>query len=419
VQKPAAGKVGHVVHLEPGMQPGQTVGQLARWCVGLHLLFACRPSTALLVERAESDAHSGPIKTEPAFSDIAADSSGPCGYGLRLMAECTALLYGRGLACGCWRKVRSLESSGMKASMLQHGNACLLGFSGQVKGLDKFERGTLGYIRDHDPVLSETVCGSQLARGFVSKAKEMLGLSVWTAFANKLAADGCRGGVTVLGTSLGGALAEIVAGCANRGQLDELQGAGLPSFHVDRLFTFGAPPTAVVPIANRNSGRKDDECFPGKRIFLNSPSGSTDLVAYSTSLSGYSHARQDAFQLMEMPGGNFNVTLHPCKTAETAAVPSWTMIYPALERIVRNGGWDVTGELKRYVEANHVMDAYLHGLDNTVESPENNVNIGARLHEQPVSVDPIMAKAVQRIAQCIAAKVGNTASNPRAEAMKT
>jgi len=346
--------------------------------------------------------------------------SDQCGFGLRLMAECTNLLYGRRQMCGCWRKTLSLEAFGMKAGVLQHGKSCLLGFSGQVDGQNKFKRGAIGYIRDHDPVWAASVCGSETVRGFAVTAKEMLTLPAWTAFADMLAGDGCRDGVTVLGTSLGGALAEIVAGCANRGHLGELQGADLPAFHVDRLFTFGAPPTAVVPIANHHGGQKDG-CFPGKRTFLasNSPSSATDLVAYSTSFSGYSHGRQDAVQLMELPGGKFDVRLHPCNAEGTSAVPSWAMILPTLKVIVHHGGFDVVGSLRRQVEENHVMDAYLRGLDNVVDRPGSNVSLGAGPQDRRVSMDPIMMRAVRRIAGHIAVSVGNVANGAKVEAGRT
>merc|ERR1711923_125650 len=114
-------------------------------------------------ERTDLDVQYVPSRNRSTFSNIRVDY-GQCGYGLQLMAECTALLYGSGQVCGCWQKLKNLEASGMKVSVLQHANSCLLGFSGQVGGQDAFERGTLNYIREHDPVWSETVCGSQAPR---------------------------------------------------------------------------------------------------------------------------------------------------------------------------------------------------------------------------------------------------------------
>merc|ERR1740130_2016925 len=151
-----------------------------------------------------------------------------------------------------------------------------------MNGAEQFERSPPGYITNHDPILSEPLCGRPTVRGFSMQAKKLFTEFDWPTYAHFLASDHCRDGVAVLGTSWGGAMAEILAGCANQGRLDELQGSGLPSFQASRLYTFGAPPTALLEIRNHQHGAIG-ECFAGQRVFLASDAGQgpTDLVAYS------------------------------------------------------------------------------------------------------------------------------------------
>jgi hypothetical protein len=268
---------------------------------------------------------------------VSSDAAAYCGFDTQLMVECAELLYRTYDYCGCWHKYMSFEApSSITLAAYRHEKHCLLGVSGQVNGADRFRGDAWKYLNKHDPVFSEKLCGHWTVRGFVMNAKKIFSLSRWSRLAKFLGGPDCSSGVTVIGTSWGGAIAELIAGCANQGRMQELQDATLPVFRVDRLYTFGAPPTALKPISNHATAVSP--CFKGQRVFLASQmrTGATDLIAYSTGINGYAHARQDAIQLVEMPDSKFKVVLHACQSERTPRQPDWDAVYPFLETLVRN-----------------------------------------------------------------------------------
>jgi hypothetical protein len=253
-----------------------------------------------------------------------------CGFGTRIMAECCYHLYTEERQCGCWVKERSFRidiGGSMDVAIYTHNQYCLLGLSGQVDGMERTDNNWLMWVMNHDPFVSEHVCGFNGVRGFVQATRRLVGRAEWPSLARKLSSPACSRGVGLLGTSWGGTMAEILAGCANTGLLSELQGHSLPSFKVDRLITFGTPPTATLPIENPE---RSDGCFRGQRVFRasNSSHGSTDLVAYSTSVNGFVHPRQNAVQLIELSDGGFEVKVHPCRSTDTPMEPSWSTVSP-------------------------------------------------------------------------------------------
>jgi len=281
------------------------------------------------------------------------------------MAQCTELLYRKTATCGCWVKVRTFTNpSKITVSLFRNRNQCLLGISGQTNGAAQFNESPMNYVRKHDPVLAETLCGIATVRGFVMQAKKLFADYGWADFSHTLASGDCQDGVTFLGTSWGGAIAEIFAGCANQGRLEELQGVGLPSFTVAQLFTFGAPPTALMPIYNHLAGSGD--CFRGQRVFLASETdaGPTDLVAYSTGFNAFVHARQDAVQLVKLPNGLFDVKVHRCLSAGSVLEPSWDVVFPVLAKIWNEHSDAPIKALGKYVQETHQIFVYVKSLQN-------------------------------------------------------
>jgi hypothetical protein len=255
-----------------------------------------------------------------------------CGFGTRLMAECCYHLYTEHRQCGCWEKSIMFRAPfSLDVAVYEHNNYCLLGLSGQIDGNEQADNSWIKYIMMHDPLTSENVCGSHAVRGFAKATKRLVRLPQWPGIVHKLASSECSAGVGLLATSWGGTMAEILAGCANQGLLSELQGHNLPSFQVDRLITFGVPPTATTPIMNRD---RSDGCFGGYRVFRasNSSYGATDMVAYSTRLNGFVHAQQNAVQLVELPDGSFVIKVHPCGKSGTPEEPDWATVSPYVSR---------------------------------------------------------------------------------------
>jgi len=235
-----------------------------------------------------------------------------------------------------------------------------------MNGAEQFKKSPPNYVSKHDPILSESLCGRPTVRGFAMQSQKLFSDFEWAPYAHILASE-CHGGVNVLGTSWGGAIAEILAGCANQGRLDELQGAGLPTFQVSRLYTFGAPPTALMPIYNHQEG--SGTCFRGQRVFLSSDTdaGPTDLVAYSTGFNAFVHARVDAVQLIKMPNGKFDVKVHPCHAYDTLLEPGWDAVFPVLAKIWSDHKDQPLAALGRYVAETHQMGMYMESLSKVAD----------------------------------------------------
>lgn len=299
--------------------------------------------------------------TGNSIGKASADGEYYCGFDTRLMAECTELLYRSYNYCGCWQRVMSFTAPiKIRIATFRHDNYCMLGISGELDGGDQFKENSLRYMVTHDPVFADRVCGVATVHGFVQQAKKLFALKEWADYAKFLSGHMCSNGVTIMGTSWGGAIAEVLAGCANSGSLSDLQGSHLPAFKVDRLYTFGAPPTSFAPISDpyTSSG-----CFAGHRVFLASEvrTGATDLIAYSTGINGYVHAKQDAIQLIERSDGRFDVKLLRCDAERTSSEPDWATVSPFLENLWGSNGISLEKIIDEGAES-HQMAAYVSAL---------------------------------------------------------
>eukprot|EP00444_Apocalathium_aciculiferum_P031481 CAMPEP_0183480984 /NCGR_PEP_ID=MMETSP0370-20130417/174176_1 /TAXON_ID=268820 /ORGANISM="Peridinium aciculiferum, Strain PAER-2" /LENGTH=263 /DNA_ID=CAMNT_0025674087 /DNA_START=45 /DNA_END=836 /DNA_ORIENTATION=+ len=200
-------------------------------------------------------------------------------------------------------------------------------------------------------------------RGFITSAKKFFTSAGWAWGAKFLSSGQCSAGIALTGTSLGAVVAELLAGCANRGLLSELQGESLPAFHIQHLTTFGSPPTALSPIDN---ALRSDRCFPGHRIYRCSNSsavGNTDLVAFSSAFQGFVHPRQSAMQLIELPDGSYDVQVYPCEDMDTTTVPTWMDLQPYLNRQREKHGLTFVFETLRQIEDNHLIAYYNDSLE--------------------------------------------------------
>lgn len=88
------------------------------------------------------------------------------------------------------------------------------------------------------------------------------GLEGWKSVASQLSA--CKR-VTVSGLSWGGAMAELLTACANRGRLHDLYSSEVPTFNVSSLYTFGAFVGTKEPLRNVSD---PDGCFTGTQFFF-------------------------------------------------------------------------------------------------------------------------------------------------------
>lgn len=331
----------------------QTVG-LKTAPVGSHALTSATnvstegrqsPSSTVDVEYANGKTYRVPVRQ--------------CGFNAPLLAECCANLYTDFPYCGCWEKTHSFRYPTLiQATIYQHDSNCLLALSGQLGGDEKWKNDRVSYVVDHDPVVSERLCNAQTVRGWAVAAKTFFSHKNWVGIAEALASKQCSGGVSVVSTSLGAAMAEILAGCANHGLLSELQGDA-PAFQVDQLFTFGAPPTSTESITN---GRSSDGCFPGQRIFRASNHtafGATDMVPYSTRANGFLHSRQDAIQLIELSDGTVSAKVHRCGASGTVGEPNWNTVSPYLQKMWgESGALRFVSDVLGHIDKTHRIAAY-------------------------------------------------------------
>jgi len=170
-------------------------------------------------------------------------------------------------------------------TLWEKGSQCILAFGGF-----HFSEHTRLYeaelLMGKGSFASETLCGYGVHVSFAKLLKRHGSTPEWARIAGRLASRACNSGVTVVGSSLGGAMAEIITGCANRERLVEVQGDALPSFHVTRLFTFGGLPVSARSNENTNASR----CFPGLRItFEHDPA--------ALAMGGLKHALMDVYEM--------------------------------------------------------------------------------------------------------------------------
>jgi hypothetical protein len=138
-------------------------------------------------------------------------------------------------------------------------------------------------------------CGTTLHHGFF---REFMGITQnisWTNDVMPVLKSECQGGIIAVGHSLGGALANIFAGCANTKPTDEPPpfNGSLNGITVQQLYTYGAPGVSKTRLENDNSTTKT---FQGGR-FYEVNSFTFDLVPFLASRAEYLHPMVDAYRL--------------------------------------------------------------------------------------------------------------------------
>jgi len=228
------------------------------------------------------------------------DCSGDCEPMSVTMAEIAGKVYSFDTQAGNYHIIYAVDIAAVDsqygkdhlALYKKRGSSeCALAFSGSNDAFDWVnnfnalsEKGTCGYDKVHKGFVAET-------RNFF-KSSSMAELS-------EIISRLCGGVVSSVGHSLGGAVANIVAGCANSPK--GLSGLGqvhkdVKSFKVSGLYTVGAP--GVSKPAMTNTG---GTCFPGKRAF-NYDTTTFDVVAWIATKFGYLHPEVEAVEMTESGG---------------------------------------------------------------------------------------------------------------------
>lgn len=208
----------------------------------------------------------------------------------------------------CWNLVYynsdNIQTSGLY--MNAHDKRCALVLSGfHATAHNYMQTGlALSFPPERWPM-----CGNEMYAPVVKLTRHHTALGNWSKMARFLAGPKCSS-ITVIGESLGGSAAEILAACSGRRELGQLQHVRLPHFKVSEVFTFGAFPSAEKPITNVSAPNR---CVAGRRVVH-----ANDLFAQWTSTLGLKHPAMDTIVMFEAARG-WNYTRFRCFQKEATS----------------------------------------------------------------------------------------------------
>merc|ERR1711933_230810 len=110
----------------------------------------------------------------------------------------------------------------------------------------------MDFVADLNGLATKNHCGTDFHAGFIGELIEFMETKCWKEEVAPVAAsDKCAGDRIVVGHSLGAAIADAAAYCANRkgGGLTDLV-ADAQTFTVTGVYTFGAPGLTKEPLRN-------------------------------------------------------------------------------------------------------------------------------------------------------------------------
>eukprot|EP00927_Polykrikos_kofoidii_P086312 TRINITY_DN962_c0_g1_i3.p1 TRINITY_DN962_c0_g1~~TRINITY_DN962_c0_g1_i3.p1 ORF type:complete len:346 (+),score=24.49 TRINITY_DN962_c0_g1_i3:91-1038(+) len=267
-------------------------------------------SLAMVID-AEAEDHAGGVLS--GFSD----------YGMAAAAaELAHAVYSYGEVPG-WTLIDKIESGTLmdkiqngedQVGLYQAGSTCVVSFAGTNDPYDWM---------DNLDIRTTHKCGVDLHLGFYDSLLKTLQKNDWKRLVNVLRGPTCKS-VVLTGHSLGGAMASILAVCAN--QNDGLQASfpWFPAFTVDKLYTIGAPGISKQPSYNAY-GRRG--CFYGTRS-VNWDWGSFDPVPFVAHTFGFLHPPLEVTRLKEEKSWWGRRTL---KTESYSCTSSEALTYPSVK----------------------------------------------------------------------------------------
>lgn len=181
----------------------------------------------------------------------------------------------------------SPEGATKQMAIYQKNGECVLSFAGTDDLIDA--------EMDADAFWTEG-CGYEFHRGFHADVVTELKSKHWQeTFVPVLNGPVCNGSATVVGHSLGAAMAAVLAVCANSpGGLSSI-GVRTMDLNVKGLYTIGEPEISTVSARN---GRAENGCFPGSRIY-NADTMEHDPVPRSARDAGFVHPQVNAVRQKE------------------------------------------------------------------------------------------------------------------------
>lgn len=215
-----------------------------------------------------------------------------------------------------WDQASKIFKGKDQVAIYQNGNQCAIAFAGTDDVSD---------LSDDFDVRVKKACGYSFHRGFYDEFQNFLSGDAWSSkFQPYLKSDACSGGIIAVGHSLGGALASVLATCANApgNPLGDQLG-----FLIKSLYTIGAP--ALAKSSPRN-GQTESGCFDGIRFF-NEDSRTFDPVSYALAMVGFEHPRVKAVQLHSNSDDILSFNTYSCKSKEArfnSDEPGWQFPSP-------------------------------------------------------------------------------------------
>lgn len=206
-----------------------------------------------------------------------------------------------------WQQVLQLSLKGStikKATndlytIYRHGNECVLACAGTNDVAD--------WLSNAD-ARTTTKCGfEKMHMGFALEVDDLTNHAVWQdQMVPYLKGTSCSAGVTIVGHSLGGAQAAILAACANNGTKPF-------GFTAKALYTVGGAAPAKAPLPNKEAA---DSCFAGAR-FYNHDKIEVDPVAALAQTLKFFHPRVPAVRLSKpsfLDSSKLEYYTHGCNT---------------------------------------------------------------------------------------------------------
>mmetsp|Transcript_71391 Transcript_71391/g.220700 ORF Transcript_71391/g.220700 Transcript_71391/m.220700 type:complete len:344 (+) Transcript_71391:89-1120(+) len=212
---------------------------------------------------------------------------------------------------GCW-KLKALNTNALMSSGVyqnENDGRCTLVFSGYHGKL----RGAYSAITDTVKLWrnKQEMCGYTVYQPFVRLLQIHTASGNWSKIADALGGPSstCTH-VTVAAESMGGSVGEILAACANQGLLSQsgLQNASLPTFQIQKLYTFGSVAPATEPIRNP---LRADGCFEGLRLYIHG-----DFYVGMGHHIGMSHSRVDAREIFHTRSGGVARRDYACNSTD-------------------------------------------------------------------------------------------------------
>mmetsp|Transcript_58931 Transcript_58931/g.108872 ORF Transcript_58931/g.108872 Transcript_58931/m.108872 type:complete len:427 (+) Transcript_58931:54-1334(+) len=195
-------------------------------------------------------------------------------------------------------------------------------------------------------------CGGKYLKGFWQELANVLSARAWEErFIPILTSDKCQT-IYSAGHSLGGALAEIFAACANYDQLHRVARNAKTRLTVDKVYSTGSPAVSTVPVSNP---KHPSGCFDGIRAFI-SDQWHYDVVAACTGLIHFKHPYLKPMAIQDsMSNGNYTMRTWDCHGYEAQWEPM------DLTNNISIGPVQVPVPKMPDVEA-HLPDAYIERL---------------------------------------------------------